>query len=246
MSLSLSSTLTAVATGITSSFLASGGTTPYTYSVLTGGAGGTIDASTGVYTAPSTMGTTPQTLYDTILVTDSSAKPLTAIAQILVGDPLILFCDVIQQGMGLANGRVYLWDQKIFQPTDFDLYIAVSALRVKPFGNSKTYDSNANCIQSVNVMATMSVDAISRGPAARDRKEEIIMALNSDYSALQQSANNFYIATLPTNFVDLSKVDGAAIPYRYNISVNIQYLVKKTPTINTYGNFSDPQLVVDP
>jgi len=50
----------------TFSFSALGGTSPYTYSVLNGG--GTINASTGAYTAPSTAGSA------TIQVTDSSSN----------------------------------------------------------------------------------------------------------------------------------------------------------------------------
>lgn len=134
MSLSLQQTKTAVAINITSSFLGVGGTPPYVYSVLPGGAGGSIDPGTGEYTAPSVVSSDPKLAYDTIQVVDSLAAVATS--QILVGTSLILFCEILQREMGLANGRVYLWDQKIFQPSDNNLYIAVSVPSCKPFSNN--------------------------------------------------------------------------------------------------------------
>lgn len=241
--LSLSQTLTAVGPNITSSFLGVGGTMPYSYSVLSGGAGGTINGSTGKYIAPAAVPPDPSMIYDTIQVTDSLGNIATA--DILIGTPLLLFCDIIQTQMGLATGRVYLWDQKIFQPSDNGLYVAVSVLQCKPFGNNNVLDSSGNSVQTVNMNANLQVDIISRGPEARDRKEEIIMALNSNYAQSQQEANSFYIGKLPPGgqFLNLSNVDGAAIPYRYNITVALQYFVTKTVPVPYFNTFTNPPTV---
>ena len=230
----MSQTLTAVGPNITSSFGASGGIAPYTYAVRTNGAGGSINSTTGLYTAPSAVPTLAEASYDTIIATDSVGA--IGSAQILIGDPLILFCDIIQKGMGLANGRVYLWDQKIMEPTDSGLYVAVSVLSCKAFGNDNSHSSTSgglNSNQSVNMSATLQVDIMSRGPAARTQKEGVLLALNSDYSEQQQNANNFYIGKLPpgAQFVNLSLQDGAAIPYRFTISVVIQYIYTQTKAV---------------
>lgn len=239
MSISLSQTYSAVAANITSSFLATGGTAPYTYSVLPGGAGGTINARSGVYTAPSQASSSPNGAFDTIKATDSLAAIGTS--QILVGTPLMLFCDIIQKGMGLAAGRVFLWDQKIFQPTDYDLYAVVSVPVCKPFGNGLQYVPTTlglNQIQSVNMLAHLDVDIISRGPAARDQKEKVIMALYSNYAEAQQEANSFSIGRISTNFINLSNIDAAAIPYRYKISCQMQYFVSQTSPAPYFDKFS--------
>ena len=249
MSLVLTSSITALAVNLTSSFLATGGTAPYTYAVLPNGAGGTINSSTGLYTAPSTVNSDPKKLYDTVQVTDHVGATTTA--QILVGTPLLLFCDIIQSELGLAQGRVYLWDQKIMQPTDAGLYVAVSVPSCKPFANTTTPDgsgSGLNTIQVVNMLATLDLDIISRGPDARDRKEEVIMALASQYSNSQQEANSFLIGKLPagSRFLNLSQIDGAAIPYRYKISINMQYAVTKTKAVPYFDTFSSAQVATDP
>lgn len=247
MALALSQSLSAVAVNTTASFLASGGTEPYAYEVLPGGAGGTIDETTGVYTAPAIIPSDPANLSDTIQVTDDVSA--TATAQIVVGSALLLFCEILQQELGLANGRVYLWDQKIMQPTDSGLYVAVSMPHCKPFSNiTRQLPDGVNVEQIVNMAGTIDVDIISRGPAARDRKEEVILAFNSIYAQTQQEANGFYIGKLPpgSRFLNLSEIDGAAIPYRYRISVILQYAVRKVKALSYIDQFQEPTVYPNP
>lgn len=253
MSLSLTQSKTALAVNLTASFLGVGGTSPYVYSVRAGGAGGTIDSATGVYTAPPVVNDgsygPPKKLYDTIEVQDSlSAK---ATAQILVGNPLLLFCEVIQKELGLANGRVYLWDQKIMQPTDAGLYVAVAIVSCRPFGNSNEYNgagAGLLSIQSVNMYAQLQIDIISRDAEARDRKEEVLLALASDYAETQQEANSFLIGKLPPNsqFLNLSSPDGAAIPYRFTIGVSMQYFYTKPKDVGYFDTFQDVAVTTEP
>lgn len=225
------------------SFLGTGGATPYAYSVVAGGAGGSID-STGVYTAPGTAPSDPSRVYDTIRVTDSAAA--SAASQILVGTPLLLLCEILQRGLGLDSTHIYLWDQKIPQPKDSGLYVAVSVPLCKPFGSSVRMVDGIEQ-RSVNVRATVDVDIISRGPSARDRKEEVLLVLNSFYSQRQQDANSFYIGKLSTNFVNLSEVDGDAIPYRYKISIALMYAVTNASSSEYFDTFTVPpsEIVVD-
>lgn len=246
MSLSLAQSATAVATTCPASFVGIGGTPPYVYSVLPNGAGGTINSRSGRYTSPAVASSDPKFASDTIQVVDSTSA--TATTKILVGTPLILFCDIIQNQLGLANGRVYVWDQKIFQPTDSGLYIAISVPRCKPFGNvNETISSSGGMtqIQSVNMLAVLDIDIISRGPEARDRKEEVILALKSQYAEQQQEAGSFSIGTISTAFLNLSLVDGAAIPYRYRISVQMQYVFVKSQSAQYFSNFSNVSLVTE-
>lgn len=246
MTLSIAQTVTAVGANGFCSFQGIGGSAPYSYAVIAGGAGGTVDSSTGNYTAPTQASSSPNHAYDIIRVTDSVSS--TATAQILVGTPLILFCDIIQKGMSLTADRVYLWDQKIFQPSDYDLYIAVSVPMCKPFGNNNYFmptDTGGSQIQSVNMLAQLDIDIISRGPAARDRKEEVILALRSIYAEQQMEANSFYIGNVSTNFINLSYIDGAAIPYRFKITCQMQYAVTKTSTVSYFDTFSAASLNLD-
>lgn len=243
MTLSLLQSATAVGSRTPASFVGVGGVEPYLYSVLGGGAGGSINASTGLYTGPATLLSSPQRAFDTIEVTDYHGD--TATAQILVGNFLVLFCEILQRELSLADGRVYEWDQKIMQPTDSGMYIAVSVPMCKPFGSGNTIVNGVQ-VQSVNMLATVDIDIISRGPEARDQKEQVILALNSVYAEQQQEANSFFIGKLPpgSQFVNLSNVDGAAIPYRYRISINMQYMIVKTQASPYFDTFENAEIVI--
>lgn len=239
MSLSLIPLKKALAPYAVAPFLGVGGTAPYTYSVVAGGVGGFIDPLTGVYTAPGVTG------FETVKVTDSLLA--TATVKFSVLTPLQLVCDIIESEMGLANDQVYLWNQKVDIPNDSRMYVAIGVLSVKPFGNQNTLDSSGKSVQTINTMSTLSIDILSRGPDARDRKEEVLLALASNYSQSQQELNSFHIGKISTAFVNVSDEQGAALLYRFNISVNIQsMLIKKTP-VEYYDDFSGigPQINTD-
>lgn len=228
---------TAMAPNLTLPFSGNGGVAPYTYSIVAGGIGGTINASTGLYTSPNTTG------IDKVRVTDSAST--TAQASILVGSPIQLFCDILQNEMSLKSNQIWLWDQKVNIPTDSNLYIAVAMLTCKPFGNSNRFYDGSDT-ESVNMHATLSVDILSRSTTALDRKEEVVMALMSQYAQSQQELNSFYIGKIPTSFKNLSEIDGAAIPYRYNVDVAIQYFVTKTKAVSYFSSFQTPSVNTNP
>jgi hypothetical protein len=220
-------------------FTASGGTGPYVFSLLQGL--GSIDSGTGVYSAPSETGSALVQVADSLGATDQ--------AQVTINSALTLFCDIIRTEMQLASDQVYLWDQKINIPPDSRLYVVVGILSCKPFGSTRTYNGSSGFIEqlSVNFQATLSVDIFSRNSDARDRKEEVILALHSTYSQYQQEANGFFIAPLSTGFNNLSSLEGAAIPYRFNISVQIQYKMLKAKSVDYYDTYQlPPQVLVNP
>lgn len=224
-------------------FLGQGGIGPYTYAVRINGAGGTINPSTGLYTAPASLPPAAQA-YDTVVVTDStSPTPLvTSSAPVLVGSVYQLICDIIANQMGLNPNRVLLYDQKIFQTIDSGLWIALRVLKTKPFGNNVQYDTFGNSIQTVNTQATLDIHIISRSTEALLRKEEVLMALRSQYAESQMELNCFWIGPTPVGFVDLSQIDGAAIPYHFVMTINTQFTISKTIASPYYDSFQAPEV----
>lgn len=236
MSLRIIGNTKALGYGVPSPYTAIGGTAPYTYAVVPDGAGGTIDPSSGLYTAPNNNG------QERIMVVDSVGTR--AYLTIRIGSAVHLLCDIIQTEMGLAEGRVFLWDQKIFEPTDSGLFVVANVLSCKPFGNTLTQDVEGDTVtQSANFYASVQLDAISKSMEATNRKEELLMALRSIYAEQQQEVNSFSIGTISTSFTNLSMVDGAAIPYRFAITLGLQYLVRKNSSIPYFDTFSDPSIL---
>jgi hypothetical protein len=222
-------------------FVATEGVAPYTYEVLPGGAGGSIDSSTGLYVAPSVSGV------DTIRATDDNGTEVEKTINVMT--PLKLFCDVIQEFMGLDADQVYIYNQKFNIPPDERLYIAIGVGAIVPFSNINRAASSISGMsenQFANFKTTLELNIFSFDNSALDRKEEVVLALNSDYSKKQQELNSFYIAPLTSQFNNLSDIEGSKIPFRFNISVNLQYAYEKVSPIEYYDTFPDLQLVTDP
>lgn len=152
------------------------------------------------------------------------------------------FCDVIRTEMNLDADQVWIYNQKVDIPPDDRLYVVVSILNCKPFSNINKMiptDSGLEEKQMTNFYANLSVDILSRSTEARDRKEEIILALHSVYAQQMQEAHGFSIARLSNAFANISDVEGSAIPYRFNITVGIQYLVTKQKEVDYYDTFEN-------
>jgi hypothetical protein len=236
MSISLLQNATAVAYGGTNlPFQAVSGVAPYTYSVQAGGAGGSINPSTGLYVSPSNTGV------DTIIAIDSTTpSPQMVTATVIVATPIELVCDIIRKQMGFSTDQVWLYNQKVNIPNDSRPYVTVGVLTCKPFGNSTSWDSSGSglgAVQSTNFLATLSIDILSRGIQALELKERVLLTLSSIYAEQQMELNSFRIFQISTNFVNLSEVDGAAIPYHFNISVGLQYFVKTTQSVGYFDTF---------
>ena len=231
----------AVGLGISTVVSAVGGTPPYTYSVEVNAANpqGTIN-SNGVYIASFKTGT------DHIIATDSLGA--TAEIYISVLPPLELFCDILKVEMNLADDQVYIYNEKIQSITDSRMYIAVGINSDKYFGNSNSSEvsvAGLNEVQSVNCMSNLSIDIVSRGNEARERRAEIVLALNSKYSQNQQELNSFNVGKIPGVFTNLSKEEGASIPFRFNIGVNIQYFIKTVKAAAYFNQFLDVVLEIN-
>jgi len=153
-----------------------------------------------------------------------------------------LFCSIIKEGMDLEDDQIYLWDQKINIPPDNRLYVAVSVLNCKPYSLIRSYQDVGDDFSetiTTNMLANVNVDIMSRGKDARDRKEEVILALGSTYSTMVQERNAMRIGRISNSFVNLSQLEGSAIPYRFNIGVSLQYKVSKTKAVDYYDTFTD-------
>ena len=223
----------AITTNISTKLTASEGSPPYTYEVLPGGVGGTVSAE-GLYTAPNKFGV------DTIRATDSLGVIVTA--TVTVVPTLKLLCDIIASELELDSDQVFIWNQKFPVLKDQRMYVVVGVVSSRPFTNSAKFNSDGTVTQSATFRTMLSLDIMSKSTLAVDRKEEVVMALASVYAEQQQELNAFSIGKLPTNLVPLSEGEGAAIPYRFNFSVSLQYSVRKTKAVPYFDNFSDADL----
>lgn len=238
----------ALRTNRTYSVGAAGGTAPYVWTFQSNQSGGTVTA--GSDSSQATYAAGPEYGVDVIRVTDSGGS--TATMQVGVDTVAQLVGDIVANGLGLGSDQVWQWDQKVDIPTDSRLYCIISVVSERAFGQSNFADGGASdgdpltSVQGVNIQARIGIDILSRGNSARDRKDEVLLALNSDYAETQQELNQFFLGKGPMTFINLSQVDGAAIPYRFHIEVNVLYAVTKRTLVPYFDTFETPTVTTEP
>lgn len=234
----------AVGPGRKITFLAVDGVAPYTYALEPDGIGGSIDAVTGVYTAPEeSFGT------DVVTVTDSTpVTPLTASASIRVGTPYDLVCDILETELGNLVGSVMFYNQKYNIPNDDKMHVLMRVLNPVLFGNKNQMDSSGagvNSVQSINAADLISLDIYSRSDTILFFKNRIAMALNSNYAKQQFASNGFFVSKLPSAFVNLSYQEGAAMLYRFNGTFTLKYFQTMTKAVNYFDQFETPGIITN-
>jgi hypothetical protein len=227
--------LTAMSQNGVTQLNAIGGTGPYVYSVVSGG--GSINSS-GKFIAPNTQGNV------VLKATDSLGAFATVTIKVL--SPIKLLCDIVQTYLDLDDNQVFIYNQKFQIPPDLRLYVAVSELAIKTIGNNLKYDSTSG-FDSVNdsiFNAQISINIFSKSTLALEQKELVIQSLMSVYSQQQQQANGFSLSRI-SQAVPLNFLEGSAIPYRYNVTLQMQYSIKKKLAVSYYDDFIDPTVLVN-
>ena len=161
-----------------------------------------------------------------------------------------------QQGYGVFNHlrqilihelpidseRVNLYNQKFVIPTDEAWYIVIERGPSKMISSRNTLvDLGAGQglqeVMDLNTQDQYTIGVFSRNLDALNRKEEIIMALGSVYAQQIQEKYSFRIFKNPS-LTDLSELEGAALLYRFDISVIVHSWRQKVKDADFYDAFS--------
>lgn len=217
-------------------FQATDGVEPYSYSIQSGG--GHIDSSSGLYTAPMEAPSDPRDSVVTVRAEDSDGSFEDKEFMILTVEELV--AQIIKDELSLASDQVLIQNQKFKLPNDGKLYCSVLIVDGNPFyNNKKRVSDNTGLmeVQSIGHRSMLSVNIMSATLEAKNRRHELMMALQSSYSEQIQDAYGFKIAKTPLNVTSLSNIDGSRIPFAFNITVPIQYAEKRIKYIEYYDKF---------
>ena len=156
--------------------------------------------------------------------------------------PIEAIADIIQTMLLLDSGRVMMSNQKFNISTAVGLYVVVSYVSGKAIGNN-VYPTpvvgGMSSTSQVAMMELIQIDLFSVDTTARDRKEEIIMALNSNYAQEICDANNISIARIPSQFNDISGVENTAMLTRYVMTIPVFCLYTTVQNeVSYYSDFS--------
>jgi len=163
--------------------------------------------------------------------------------------PDIILCDIISTDMEIDPTRVVVYNQNFKPPKDDDIYIVVSEGISRIIGNTNRFepaDSEAEPptvdreVKSVSKATEYNIEITSKNTDAKYRKEEILMAITSDYSQQKQEENQIKVSRT-SQISDLSFIEGGSSLHRYRITVIINSVNIKEKAITPIDKFQTPQ-----
>jgi hypothetical protein len=144
---------------------------------------------------------------------------------------------LIKGYMGLTDNQIWLKNEKAPKPIDRTLFVELGFMSLKPIGSSIVNDTTTVGTTVIyreslktNMQAIVEINIAGRTFDVINRKEEIIGALRSSNSREMQCSKGCFIGSHPLTMIDISELDGVEIPYRYNMTYAVQYLVTTTHT----------------
>lgn len=156
-------------------------------------------------------------------------------------EPILIIADIIQNEMGLTNSQVFIYNQDYKLPETSGLFIVLVNDSSEIYSNSNKYVGTANSSQEViNLLAKeeYSINIMSKNSEARTRKEEVVMALISNYAKQQQDLYQFKIAQIPNSFTNVSELEGAGMLNRFVINLSVLTWKQKTKDIPYFNQFT--------
>lgn len=151
--------------------------------------------------------------------------------------------DVIQQilvnQMNIPATRVFAYNSNVDLPKDTELFIPLFYTERKPISNNTKYVSTSNKVeehQNINMVEDVIISLMSVDTSARDRVQEVFMALKSYYSQNLQAKNKLHISTIGEAY-DKSFLEESSMLNRFDIKIRIFRSYEKINIVDYYDKF---------
>ena len=149
--------------------------------------------------------------------------------------------DIIRKEMGLDQQHIWIQAQnRKIPPNSNDLYVVVGTVDFLPISSKSYYLSESDKERQILYgRANVQVDIFSRSNEARNRRGEILMALNSFYSKEVQDSKQFRIFELPSTFINLSGLAGGSDINRFTMRFYAMIAESKDKSSDYYDTFNE-------
>ena len=160
-------------------------------------------------------------------------------------EPIKILGDIIKEFMTLVDGQIFIYNQDFKLPESSGLFVVLQ------YNSSKNYSSTNEFIPAPEGMLggqekittlmkeEYTINVISKNDEARERKEEIIMALNSNLSQDKQGLYQFQIARISNSFTNVSELEGAGMINRFAINISLLAFYDKLLDTTYYDDFTN-------
>lgn len=159
------------------------------------------------------------------------------IQQTVAREPAKIVADILQAEMVLNDAHCLLGNQKWNIPSDKELFVVIFDQAVPPIGATKYLDTDQTSpnfgkeVQQMAGVHDIRVEIMSLDSGeARERKEEVILALNSFYSDQLQEQYGIQLGRAQSP-VDASETEATARLQKFVTHVNATVLHQKVKTM---------------
>jgi len=155
-----------------------------------------------------------------------------------------LILGIIRTELDLNENQIVIYNQKaLIPPASVGLWVAVQYVFGKPFSNRIEHassgtdeDPKLESTQDYSVEEHYNVLVLSYDESALARKEEVQMALQSDYAQQVQEANSFSLSKIG-DIQDVSEVEASARLFRFDIPVVALAWYQKKKKVDFFDNY---------
>lgn len=166
--------------------------------------------------------------------------------QVPAREPIKVLADILKSEMALGDGQLMLGNENWLIPANTGLYIALFYGPDTVIGSNNNFDTDTNEeIQTVAMLHTINIDAMSFDESARVRKEEIIMALGSVFASNQLGLYNMAIGLLPQGFVPMAELEDTKQLNKFRITFAMNALHQKVKAVEYYDDFPTPTVITN-
>jgi hypothetical protein len=148
---------------------------------------------------------------------------------------------IIKQGLSLNEDQVWLYNQDYIIPPNPQLSVMIQFAGSQPFGNNnRATPTEAGMAEEMSLQAREEyiINIFSKDDSAQQRKEDVILALNSFFATTWQAIGQFKLPRISNSFVNISDVEGPGMLNRFAINIALLTGYYKKSAIDFYDKFS--------
>ena len=149
-------------------------------------------------------------------------------------EPIKVIAEILTHELSLTQDRIFIYNDGRPLPKDKGLYVVLSINNTKVFRNTSVFKEVTQKEHlNQNFKQTIIASVISKDNSARDKANEVVMALSSIYSQQEQEKYACHIARV-AHITDASFLEHTDILTRMDVSINVLSWKKLVKQVDYY------------